>query len=99
MKNKPFPMQPIEFDSSGVARFKMNRLVDALLEHGQKTGFGLNELSRGYHDTDGYQEEWQQLAQLIGYSVSAYGGLSYADPEKVEKADQIVLNLSPLEPT
>lgn len=67
------PMQPVVVDESGIHRFKSNKCVEALLEHGQKTGFGLNELTLHGHTP----EDQMQLAQLIGYSVSGYGDLSY----------------------
>jgi hypothetical protein len=34
-----------------------------------------------------------QLAQLIGYSVSGYGDLSYASDESVARADTIARKL------
>ena len=40
-------------------------------------------------------DRWQ-FAQLIGYSVSAGGGLSYADESQTEAADQAVTLLSKL---
>lgn len=33
-------------------------------------------------------EDWAQFMQLIGYSTSGYGDLSYADKAHVHKADQ-----------
>ncbi len=87
-----FPMQPIHIAKDGCVRFKQNRLVDALLDHGQATGFGLNELARKY-DSRGpggdYREDWNQLAQLMGYSTSGFGDLSYARPDTVREADKI----------
>lgn len=76
MKN---PIQPLETDADGILRFKRNMLVNALLEHGQATGFGLNELAIKMHWTEGYADDWRQLAQLIGYSLSGCGSLSYVD--------------------
>ena len=73
--------------------FRKSKLVSALLDHGQATGFGLNELAYKYYKDDGYQDEWMQLAQLIGYSVSAFGGLSYASEEVTHKADLIAEEL------
>ena len=70
------PIQPLELDDQGVLRFKSNKLVDALLDHGQATGLGLNELRFKYHGPE-YADDWQQLSQLIGYSLSGYGELSY----------------------
>lgn len=72
------PIQPLEKDDQDVLRFKENTLVRALLEHGQKTGFGLNELASEFN-ADVYADDRRQLAQLIGYSLSGYGDLSYVD--------------------
>lgn len=61
------PMQPVELRANGLVRFKENKIV-AFLAEGR-----LNELAAmGFSD-----EDWMQLAQLIGYSVSGYGELSY----------------------
>ena len=80
-----FPMQPIELDEKGVVRFKRNRMVRDLLDFSQPRGFGMNEMAAGDYTAD----EWMQFAQLIGYSVSSYGDLSYASKESVARADAI----------
>jgi len=59
-------MQPTVNDDKGVLRFQHNAIVDRLLEHATATGLGLNELVREDFD----REDWVQLNQLIGYSVS-----------------------------
>jgi len=70
------PLQPLEKDKHGTLRFKENKIVSALLESGQKNGFGLNEIAR----QDFTDEDRQQLAQLIGYSLEGYSELrSYVD--------------------
>ena len=84
-----FPMQPIQLDAHGVARFAENRIVNDLLEFAAARRFGLNQIAIG----DYSDEERMQLAQLIGYSVSGYGDLSYASEESVRKADTIVEEL------
>lgn len=84
-----FPMQPIQLDARGVARFAKNRIVDDLLEFATTRGFGLNQIALGDYSDD----EHMQLAQVIGYSVSGYGDLSYASEESVQKADAIVEEL------
>ena len=85
LKAGAFPMQPIHVAEDGCIRFKKNRIVDDMLEHSRKHGFGLNEMAmRDYTD-----DERMQLAQLIGYSVSGYGNLSYASEESVAKADDV----------
>lgn len=76
------PMQPMCLDPHGVVRFKENRIVSALYEHSRKHGYGLNETAQGDFTAD----EHMQLAQLIGYSLSGYGELSYVTDEAYEQA-------------
>lgn len=67
MKN---PTQPLYIDEHGILRFKANAIVRYLLDHG---GIDLNKLAvLPFTDDDR-----QQFAQLIGYSLSGYGDLSY----------------------
>jgi hypothetical protein len=68
-----------------VLRFKKNALVCALLDHGQATGLGLNELACKFY-TPEHADDWQQLAQLIGYSLSGYGELSYVSDDSYSAA-------------
>jgi hypothetical protein len=63
------PIQPMEKDEHGVLRFKRNKIVD-FLASGR-----LNELAA----MDFPAEDWEQLAQLIGYSHS--GSPSYVRDE------------------
>lgn len=51
--------------------------------------YGLNELLKQRYTDD----DWSQLFQLMGYSVGAFGDLSYADHETVAKADKIAESL------
>lgn len=81
------PMQPIEWVGN-VVRFRQNALVRYLLDAG---GLTLNDLALLPNIPP---EDWMQLAQLIGYSVSGYGDLSYASAESVEEADLIADALS-----
>lgn len=81
------PMQPLVVDDSGVVRFKANLLVRYLLDAGP---FNLNDLAL-LHGIPA--EDWEQLAQLIGYSVSGFGELSYVDPSTVAKADRLAVAL------
>lgn len=65
-------LQPIEKDEFGTVRFRRNSIVEFLLENGP---FDMNTLAvQGFSDADR-----RQFAQLIGYSVSGYGDLSYAE--------------------
>jgi len=82
------PMQPIEIAKDGVIRFKQNKLVRSMVDQ-----ISLNTLA-AMHSTEDYADDWNQLAQLIGYSVSGFGDLSYADAEIVAKADEIADRLA-----
>lgn len=82
MKN---PIQPLVRDSQGVLRFKANALVNALLEHGQATGLGLNELAHRFCEAE-HADDRQQLAQLIGYSLRGYSELGYVSDDAYRAA-------------
>lgn len=70
------PIQPFVTDTKGVLRFKANAIVRDILDRSTAHGFSLNEIAcRDYSN-----EDRQQLAQLIGYSLSGYSELrSYVD--------------------
>lgn len=76
-------MQPIFIDPHGVARFQANPIVRHLLDYG---GIDLNALARLPFS----QNDREQFAQLIGYSVSGFGDLGYARPETIAEADAVV---------
>ena len=74
------PIQPLEKDKEGVLRFKKNRIVTFLLDAGP---FDLNKIAmKGFPD-----EDHEQLAQLIGYSLGGFSELSYVSDETYEKAE------------
>lgn len=75
-----FPLQPIITDDQGVLRFKANGIVAHLLESG---AIDLNAL----HAMDFKSEDWEQFNQLIGYSLSAWGGLDHTSDESWEAAN------------
>lgn len=84
--NSKNPNQPIIVDSAGVVRFKANEIVRVLLDHGP---YDLNTLYvMNFSDDDR-----NQFAQLIGYSVCEFGDLAYADKERVERADKIAAKM------
>ena len=60
-------------------RFKVNAIVERLLDFAEERGYSLNELRR----KDFSDDDRQQLAQLIGYSLSDYGDLSFVSDEDV----------------
>ena len=72
MKN---PIQPLAKDGHGVLRFKANGIVQHLID--THPACNMNDLAiRNFTDDDR-----QQFAQLIGYSLSGYGELGYVDDE------------------
>ncbi len=76
------PMQPVYLDESGVARFKSNAIVRYLLDAGP---FDMNSIA---HLPNISNEDREQFAQLIGYSVSGYSELSYVSDKSYAKAQK-----------
>ncbi len=83
------PIQPLS-NEDGVLRFKKNSIVVFLLDNG---GFDLNKLAR----MDFSKEDREQFAQLIGYSLSGFGELSYVSDETYSAAEKISLGESELQ--
>ena len=77
------PLQPIEFDRHGVARFRGNAIVRFLLDWASERGMSLNDLALIPFSDD----DRAQFAQLIGYSVSGWGDLHYVSPENYARAE------------
>jgi len=76
------PIQPLALDEHGVLRFKSNAIVRYLLDNG---GIDMNDLARqGFS-----QEDSEQFAQLIGYSLSGFGDLSYVSDATYDAADNM----------
>ena len=73
------PVQPLYKDKIGIVRFKGNAIVRFLLENG---GYDMNKLAI----MDFSDEDREQFAQLIGYSLSGFGDLSYVSDETYERA-------------
>lgn len=82
------PMQPVVLCAGDIVRFKENRIVSALLDKSSENGYGLNEIAMDAANGHFNFYERMRLAQLIGYSVSGYGDLSYASEESVHIADE-----------
>lgn len=76
------PIQPLGDDGKGVIRFKENKLVQYILDKG---GIDMNHLAVQEFP----QEDREQFAQLIGYSLSGYGDLSYVRDETWEAANRM----------
>lgn len=83
---KQQPMQPLYRDDHGTIRFQPNKLVRYLLDNG---GIDMNDLAI----VDFPQDDREQFAQLIGYSLSGYSELSYVREESVERADSLLAEL------
>lgn len=82
------PIQPVSKDEHGTLRFKKNAIVEYLLDNGP---FDMNHLAK---QGDRFsQEDKEQFAQLIGYSLSGYGDLSYATNEVYDRATRSIDNL------
>jgi len=76
-------MHPIQKIVDG--RFVPNKIVEYLLDNG---GIDMNELAvQGFT-----QEDREQFAQLIGYSLSGYAGLSYVSDEAYNAASTLCNN-------
>lgn len=73
------PIQPLEYDDNGVLRFKCNEIVRFLLD---ASAYGLNELAT----MDFSQNDREQFAQLIGYSLVGFAELSYVSDETYKAA-------------
>ena len=74
------PIQQLATDESGVLRFRANAIVRHLLDAGP---FDMNDIAVG----DFSNEDHEQFAQLIGYSLSGFGDLSYVSDETYNAAD------------
>lgn len=68
-------IQPTVTDINKIVRFKENKIVTYLLD--SHPSVDMNAIARG----DFTQDDRQHFAQLIGYSVSGWGGLSYVDDD------------------
>lgn len=86
MKRKRNPMQPIVIAEDGVVRFQANRIVQAMLDHCSATGLDLNDLTVRFHGRE-FRDDWNQFAQLHGYSVGGFCSLSYARSKTILRAE------------
>lgn len=78
------PIQPLARDADGTLRFKENSIVRHLLD--SHPTHDMNTLAAMVFSRD----DWQQFAQLIGYSLSGYGELrSYVDDDAFNAAEKM----------
>ena len=77
------PIQPIYKDKDGRPRFLSNKIVEHLLNLCQDNGLcDMNKLAM----IDFSQDDREQFAQLIGYSLDGFGELSYVGDETYSAA-------------
>ena len=80
------PMQPIVLAPDKVLRFKANAIVRHLLDLCTERGIAsMNTIAVLPFSV----EDREQFAQLIGYSVSGFGDLSYARRATVAAANAV----------
>ena len=72
------PNQPIGLVND-VIRFKQNKIVNKLLKVCTENGYSLNDIFMEFKAYN-MNEDYIQLMQLIGYSVSGYGELENSIP-------------------
>lgn len=80
------PDQPLVFDDKGTVRFKENKIVRFLLD---TNSVGLDKIYSKVCAGEFDKNDYQQLMQLIGYSVSGYGKLSCVHPSTAGRFDQL----------
>ena len=83
MKKRKQPIQPIVSAPGGIFRFQENQIVRYLLDNG---GMDINHLAA----RDFPQEDWEQFAQLIGYTITGFSGLSYVSDETYDAASRMM---------
>lgn len=83
------PIQPLYLDKDGRPRFLSNKIVEHLLGLCQEHGLcDMNKLAM----IDFSQDDREQFAQLIGYSLDGFGELSYVGDETYSAASQMYEN-------
>lgn len=80
------PIQPLVKDEDGIVRFKKNTIVKMLLA---VSPIDLNRIAI----MDFPNEDREQFAQLIGYSLSGFEELSYVSDETYAKAEEQLKDL------
>lgn len=76
------PIQPLEKRTDGILRFTPNAVVRYLLDNGPIDMNHLANCPFGNNDRE-------QFAQLIGYSLSGFEELSYVSDETYEAAERM----------
>lgn len=84
-----YPMQPIALDEHGTVRFEGSPIISYLASEVTD----LNHLAIWCAQNQIGQKYQEQLAQLIGYSVSGYGTLSYVSDRSFDRASAVADSL------
>lgn len=88
-QQKKHPIQPVVLTESGIPRFKENKIVSYLLDKTTKTKIcDLNDIAIFVANGTFSNEDQEQLAQLIGYSVGGAADLSYMSDEVIDEANR-----------
>ena len=88
----PQPMQPIIKDDGGVLRFRKNAIVRYLLDLASKHKIAdLDSLA----DLPVSQDDREQFAQLIGYTITGYHELPYVSDESATQASVLAHAVDP----
>ena len=80
------PIQQLYKDKHGTIRFRKNAIVRFLLDAGP---YDLNDLDiMSFSDND-----WEQFAQLIGYSLSLFGDSEFVSDATYDRAEIAAIGL------
>jgi len=101
-RRDPQPMQPVYVDSHGTVRFRGNTIVRELVDRDSargrvypqfpaRTDGGLNWIPTQDFSLD----DQEQLAQLVGYSISGYHELPYVTSASAAKASAFAHAIMP----
>jgi hypothetical protein len=106
----PQPMQPVYQDDNNVVRFRANAIIRYIIDHagdvvhqgspaidpatGRPMHQGRLDLSK-LATLDFPQEDQEQFAQLMGYSVCGYHELSYVSDESCAQASVLAEQVVP----
>ena len=106
----PHPMQPVYLDDGRTVRFRENAIVRYIVDHaGDLVHPGAATIDpatgRPYHqgrldlskltDLDFPQEDREQFAQLMGYTITGYHELSYVSDASCEEASALAEQVLP----
>lgn len=88
------PLQPVSL-IEGVMRFKKNKIVDDLLDFASSKGLSLNDIALRCQKGDYSQDDYEQLMQLIGYSICGFHEISFVSDETALEASKLAKEINP----